>query len=89
MLVYILNNPRISRNSSAASSDLRRLIFVITNIIYYSRVKKRSNYLFTILDAYLIGSGIKRRVIETLAGFRLCYSYIYGNRLMRQIAEHE
>ena len=75
MLVYVLSNSRISRNSSVVSSDLRRFIFVITSIVCYSRAKKRSNYFFIMLDAYLIGSGVKRRVIETLAGFRLCYSY--------------
>jgi hypothetical protein len=65
------------------------MIFVITNIVCHSRAKKRSTYLFTMLDVYLIGSDIKRRVIKTLAGFGLCHSYKQGNCLMSQVAQHE
>ena len=89
MLVYLLRNPRASRNSSTTSPDLRRPIFVITSIMCHSRAKKSSNYFSSMLDSYLIGSGVKRRVIETLAGFGLCHSYKQGNRLMKQVAEHE
>ncbi len=66
MLIYILNNRHISRNNSVASPDLRRRIFVITSIIYHSQAKNNSNYLSIILNAYLIDSGVKRRVIEIL-----------------------
>jgi len=89
MLVQVLSNSRASRSSYTASKDLRRMIFVITSIVCHSRAKKRSTYLSTMLDAYLIGSGVKRRVIETLAGFGLCHSYKQGNRLMSQVAQRE
>jgi hypothetical protein len=89
MLVQVLSNSRASRSSYTASKDLRRMIFVITSIVCHSRAKKRSTYLSTMLDAYLIGSGVKRQVIETLAGFGLCHSYKQGNRLMSQVAQHE
>ncbi len=75
MLIYVLSNSRASRNSYIIFKDLRRMIFIITSIICYSRVKRRSIYLSTMFDAYLIGSGVKRQVIEILAGFGLCYSY--------------
>ncbi|XTI88235.1 hypothetical protein V2W45_1236457, partial [Cenococcum geophilum] len=52
-----------------------RRLFTITNIVYYSWAKKRSSFLSLILDIYLIGSSIKRRVIKTLLGFREYYSY--------------
>ncbi|XTI93248.1 hypothetical protein V2W45_1250821, partial [Cenococcum geophilum] len=49
--------------------------FAITSIVCYSRAKKRSSFLSLILDIYLIGSSIKRRVIETLLGLGIYYSY--------------
>ncbi|XTI84352.1 hypothetical protein V2W45_1225900, partial [Cenococcum geophilum] len=49
--------------------------FAITSIVCYSRAKKRSSFLSLILDIYLIGSSVKRRVIKTLLGFRVYYSY--------------
>jgi hypothetical protein len=75
MLINALSNSRASRNNYITFKDLRKMIFVITSIICYSRAKKRSIYFSIMLDAYLIDSGVKRRVIETLAGFDLCYNY--------------
>jgi hypothetical protein len=39
------------------------------------------------MDIYLIGSGVKRRVFETLSGFGVCHSYKQANRIMGTIAE--
>ena len=85
MLVYVLSNPRVSRDSYINFSDLRRKILVIISMIYYSRAKKRSINFFIIFDVFLIGSGVKRRVIEILAGFGLYHDYKYGNRLISQV----
>ncbi|XTI93358.1 hypothetical protein V2W45_1253714, partial [Cenococcum geophilum] len=49
--------------------------FAITSIVCYFRAKKQSSFLSLILDIYLIGSSIKRRVIKTLLGLRIYYSY--------------
>jgi hypothetical protein len=89
ILVHVLSNPRASRDSYTNSPDLRRKIFVITSMVCHSRAKKRSTYFPTMLDAFLIGSGVKRRVIETLTGFGLCHGYKHGNRLISQVAQHE
>jgi hypothetical protein len=62
---------------------------VIINMIYHSRAKKRSNQFPSMLDAYLIGSGVKRYIIKTLAGFDLCHNYKHGNRLMAKVAQHK
>jgi hypothetical protein len=89
ILVHVLSNSRASRDSYAFSPDLRKRIYVITSMVCHSRAKKRSNQFPSMLDAYLIGSGVKRHVIETLAGFGLCHGYKHGNRLMAKVAQHE
>ena len=63
-------------------------MYFITSVIYYSRVKKRLNLLPLILDMYLLGSSVKRRVIETLLGLRICHSYMTANRLILKVLEH-
>ncbi|XTI87265.1 hypothetical protein V2W45_1203088, partial [Cenococcum geophilum] len=61
--------------------------YAITSIIYSSRAKKWSNFFTSLVDIYLIGSGVKRRVFKTLSGFRLCYSYYSANRIINSIAK--
>ena len=64
-----------------------RRAYAITSMIYFSRAKKRSNFFSSVVDIYLIGSGVKRRVFKTLACFRLCHGYHSANRTMGSIAE--
>ena len=66
---------------------LSRRLFAITSIVYYSWAKKRSSFLSSILDIYLIGFSIKRQVIKTLLGFRVYHSYHQANQLMGKITK--
>jgi hypothetical protein len=62
-------------------------IFLITSILCSSQAKKQSNMLYSLLDIYLLGSGVKRQVFSTLAGLGLCHSYKAANKLMHKIAD--
>ena len=42
----------------------------------------------TVLNLYLQGSGIPRRVIEALHGLGLCHSYRAGLDRMKQLEQH-
>lgn len=92
ILTDLMSNKRASRTSYGArpqTKDIQKCLFMITSSVCHSRAKKRSNYLASVLDAYLIGSGVKRRVVETLSGFGLCHCYKQGNNLMKAIADRE
>lgn len=91
LLTLVLSNPRSRRKSYAhdQADQVRKRLFMLISVICHSRAKKRSNFFTYLVDAYLLGSGVKRRVIETLSGFGLCHSYMQGNRLMKKIAEIE
>jgi hypothetical protein len=82
ILIQLSSNSRAHQPSYSFSptQDLYRRSFTITSIACDSRAKIRSNYLSSILDAYLIGSGV-----ETLSGLGLC---VRGNRQMKTIADH-
>ena len=93
-LLQLLGNQRVHRASYLAGGQntgvqdaLAKRVYAITSIICASRVKKLSNFFISLVDIYLVGSGVKRRVFETLSGFRLCYSYYSANRIMGSIAE--
>ncbi|XTI93488.1 hypothetical protein V2W45_1251009, partial [Cenococcum geophilum] len=64
-----------------------RRVYTITSIIYSSRAKKRSNFFTLLVDIYLIGSRVKRKVFKTLSGFRLYYSYYSANYIINSIAK--
>ncbi|KIV98311.1 uncharacterized protein PV09_09843 [Verruconis gallopava] len=85
----LLQNQRSHRKSYTAISKEAEVqakrLYVITSIVCHSRAKKQSDYLHGWLDIYLHGSGVKRRVIETLAGFGLCHSYTQVNRRMNAL----
>jgi hypothetical protein len=66
----------------------KRRLFTITCMVCFSRARKSSNALASCLDVYLVGSGVPRRVIETLAGLGLCHSYFFGNELMNNVAKY-
>ena len=97
ILMRMLGNQRAHRASyrsqkaggqKAESQDaLVRRAYAITSMICFSRAKKRSNFFPSLVDIYLIGSGVKRRVFETLSGFGLCHGYHSANRIMDSIAE--
>jgi hypothetical protein len=91
LLTSLLQNQRAHRDSYTAISNLQgtaKRAFVVTSIICHSQAPKRSNILASIMDIYLVGSGTKRRVLETLSGLGLCHSYHTANRLMKSIAEY-
>jgi len=58
----------------------------ITSIVCHSQAVKKSNFLASALALYLVGSGTKRRVVETLSGLGICYSYHQANCIMNRIA---
>ena len=64
-----------------------RRAYTITSIIYSSRAKKRSNFFTSLIDIYLIGSRVKRRVFKTLSSFRLYYGYYLANYIINSIAK--
>ena len=87
----ILNNTRVGRPSYGGvdkKGGIDRRIFAITSMVCFSRARNSSNVLASCLDLYFLGSGVHRRVIETLAGLGLCHSYRHANALMNSISEH-
>jgi hypothetical protein len=93
-LLQLLGNQRAHRASyhtggqkAGIKEPLVRRAYAITSMIYSSRAKKRSTFFTSIVDIYLMGSGVKRRVFETLSGFGLCHGYHSANRIMNSIAE--
>ncbi len=92
MLLQLIGNQRAHRSSYIANTEssaimLSKRLFAITSMICHSRAKQRSNVLSSMLAIYLVGSGVKRRVIEVLSGLGVCYSYYQANRLVRNIAK--
>ncbi|XTI92877.1 hypothetical protein V2W45_1248665, partial [Cenococcum geophilum] len=64
-----------------------RRAYTITSIICSSRAKKQLNFFTSLIDIYLIGSRVKRRVFKTLSGFRLYYSYHLANHIINSITK--
>ena len=92
MLLQLIGNQRAHRSSYAGNTELSAVmlskrLFTITSTICHSRAKQQSNVLSSMLAVYLVGSGVKRRVIEVLSGLGICYSYHQANRLIRNIAK--
>lgn len=86
----LLSNQRSHWDSYAAppaEKNMHGPIFLITSILCSSQAKKQSNMLYSLLDIYLLGSGVKRRVFSTLAELGLCHSYKAANELMHKIAD--
>ncbi|XTI94821.1 hypothetical protein V2W45_1253931, partial [Cenococcum geophilum] len=54
-------------------------LYLITSIIYRSYARSTANFFVKMLGIYLLGSGIKRRVIKVLAGLGFYNSYKYIN----------
>jgi hypothetical protein len=88
----ILQHAGRNRRAHQASYPVRsdeidqRRIFCITSMVCNLRARQQSNFLVSAMSIYLLGSGTKRRVIETIAGLGFCCSYPQTNILMKQIA---
>ena len=91
LLQTLLGNRRQSRPTYPTHEKwvaVHRRMFTITSMVCFSRARHNSNTLSSCLDVYLLGSGVHRRVIETLAGLGLCHSYHHANSLMTKVAEY-
>jgi hypothetical protein len=91
LLSRLLSNRRHHRATYGAPNNranIQRRMFAITSMVCFSRARQASNTLSTCLDIYLVGSGVHRRVIETLQGLGLCHSYHHANSVMQQVAKH-
>jgi hypothetical protein len=93
-MVTLLSNQRSHRKSFVPPKDqkkshekIARRIFMITSMICLSQARSQSNFFATIIDIYLIGSGVKRRVIETLSGLGICHSYWKANEVLHDVAD--
>jgi hypothetical protein len=89
-LISLMSNERTDWQSYPSQPDLitrSRRIFTITSIVCASQARKTSNFFHSLLDIYLIGSGVKRRVIETLSGFGICHSYKTANKRLQSVAD--
>jgi hypothetical protein len=89
-LITLMSNQRTEWTSYRARLDpttMSRHVFTITSIVCASQAKKTSNFFQSLLDIYLIGSGVKRRVIETLSGFGICHSYKTANERLKSVAD--
>jgi hypothetical protein len=94
LLLRLMRNERSHRTSYGANADsslrsLDKRILCISSLIVHSRAKQRSNHLPAMLGVYLLGSGTKRRVVDTLAGLGICQGYHQCNRIMQDAAQEE
>ena len=87
----LLGNRRKPRPSYLTHNTWKKedpRVFTITSMICFSRARITSNTMPSCLDVYLVGSGVPRRVIQTLAGLGLCHSYHHANTLMMKVAAY-
>jgi len=94
LLLQLMRNERSHRVSYRANPEssrraLDKRILCITSLIVHSRAKQRSNHLPAMLGIYLLGSGTKRRVVDTLAGLGICQGYHQCTRVMNDAAQEE
>lgn len=89
ILMPLLQNQRAHWSSYSAtpqSAVLQKRLYMVTSLVCHSHAKQQSNFLPSVLDMYLLGSGVKRRVIESLSGLGICHSYIEANRPIKAVA---
>ncbi|KAF1936991.1 hypothetical protein EJ02DRAFT_478313 [Clathrospora elynae] len=67
---------------------INRRMFSLTSMVCFSHARQSSNILPSCIDAFLTGSGVHRRVVETLHGLGLCHSYHHANLLMNSVAKN-
>jgi hypothetical protein len=90
ILIGLLRNRRANWSSYSAmpqDSTLQKRLYMVTSIVCHSHAKKQSNFLPSVLDMYLLGSGVKRRVVESLSGLGICHSYMEANRRVKAVAD--
>jgi hypothetical protein len=91
LLEKLMSNQRqgwSSYKGSGNSKIVQQQLYLITSIICRSRARHTANFFAKMLGIYLLGSGVKRRVIEVLAGLGLCDGYKYINRHLTDIANN-
>jgi hypothetical protein len=89
-LMQILQHSRAHQASYYQRKDLapiQQKAYLITSVICRARASITSNYLSKTLGLYMISSGVKRRVINVLAGLGICDSYKPLNELYDRIAD--
>lgn len=84
-LDYLMTAHRSDYTRSENLHQYRAVI--LCSILCFTRAAKTSNYIPSFLGLYLHGSGVKRRVISTVAGLGLCVSYNTTSRNIEQISE--
>ena len=91
LLEKLMSNQRqgwSSYKGSGNSKIVQQQLYLITSIICRSRARSTANFFAKMLGIYLLGSGVKRQVIEVLAGLGLCDGYKYINRHLTDIANN-
>lgn len=88
LITSLLYNTRAHRESYPAqvARGLPQQVFIITAFVCHAQSKKSSSFFQTLLSVYLHGSGVKRRVLDTLHGLGICHSYNTINRRMEKVA---
>jgi hypothetical protein len=89
LLTWLMSNQRHHWSSYRHSQNwqlIQQQAYLITAICR-CRARKTANFLAKTMGIYLHGSGIKRRVIEVLAGLGICDSYQLVNQMISNIAE--
>jgi hypothetical protein len=74
------------RGQKGIPESVQRVRFMIISMLCFSRAKKQYNLFPSILNIYLLGSGVKRWVIETLAGLGICYGYYTASIILSDLA---
>lgn len=64
-------------------------LYLILNLLSHAVNPVKSSVLQSILDSYLITNGVKRAVVETLAGLNLCHGHTTANARLIDIAASE
>lgn len=89
LMTQILRNKRASWRSYGAKPQddmVSRRLYTITSLVCNSRAKQQSSHYSSMLSAYLLSSGAKRRVIEVLSGLGLCLGYHQTRRILDEVA---
>ena len=90
LLLKLMGNRRQEWDSYKGLKNIQPVqqrAYLITSIICRCRGRDTANYFAKTMSVYLLGSGVKRRVLEVLAGLGVCDGYKYANRLLTEIAQ--
>jgi hypothetical protein len=91
LLTQLMSHQRHSWSSYGPSKNWqpnKQQVYLITAIICRCRARGTANFLAKTMGVYFHGSGVKRRVIEALAGLGICDSYQVVNQMISNIAEY-